>query len=66
MVLNIDAKFEGKLTCTLKIEMRNLANFYRSTFDNLKIETFVESFYTKQKIYELKTQSRVMCYDNEE
>ena len=29
MVLNIDAKFEGKLTCAFKNDMKNLANFYR-------------------------------------
>ena len=29
MALNIDAKFEGKLTCAFKNEMRNLANFHR-------------------------------------
>ena len=30
MVLNIDATFEGKLTCALKNNM-NLANFHQST-----------------------------------
>ena len=27
MTLNIDAKFEGKLTCAFKNDMSNLANF---------------------------------------
>ena len=27
MALNIDEKFEGKLTCTFKNDMKNLANF---------------------------------------
>ena len=27
MALNIDAKFEGKLTCAFKNDKRNLANF---------------------------------------
>ena len=31
MVLNIDAKFEGKLTCGLENNMKNLANFHQST-----------------------------------
>ena len=31
MELNIDAKFEGKLTLAFKNDMRNLANFYQST-----------------------------------
>ena len=31
MALKIDAKFEGKLTCASKNDMRNLATFYQST-----------------------------------
>ena len=30
MALKIDAKFEGKLTCAFKNDMRNLANFQQS------------------------------------
>ena len=29
MALKIDAKFEGKLTCDFKNDMKNLANFHR-------------------------------------
>ena len=29
MTLNIDAKFEGKLTCAFKNDMRNLENFHK-------------------------------------
>ena len=32
MALNIDAKFEGKLTCAFKTDMRNLANIHQGTF----------------------------------
>ena len=66
MALNIDTKFEGKLTCTFKNDMRNLANFRQSTFESLKIWTFIRSFYPKQKMYELKIYRRVMHHDNEE
>ena len=31
MALNIGVKFEGKLTCRLENDMKNLANFYQST-----------------------------------
>ena len=31
MALKSDAKFEEKLTCDLKNDMRNLANFHQST-----------------------------------
>ena len=54
MTLNIVAKFEGKTTCVLKNDMRNLANFHRSMFESLKLGTLMASFYPKQKMYELK------------
>ena len=54
MALKIDTKFEGKLTCAFKNDMRNLANFHQSTFESLKIGTFIGSFNPKQKMYELK------------
>ena len=47
MTLKIDAKFEGKLTCASKNDMRNLANFHQSMFESLKIGTFIGSFYPK-------------------
>ena len=40
MALKIDAKFEGKLTCALKNDMRNLTNLYRLN------NTFIKTFYT--------------------
>ena len=66
MALNIDAKFEGKLTCGLKNDTRNLANFHQSLFKSLKIGTFMGSFYPKQKMYELKIFRGVLCHENEE
>ena len=65
MALNIDATFEGKLTCAFKNDMRNLANFHQSMFESLKIGTFMGSFYPKWKIYELKIYRGVLCHDNE-
>ena len=66
MALNIDAKFKGKLTCAFKNDTMNLANFYQSMFENLKIWTFIGSFNPQQKINELKIYRRFMCHDNEE
>ena len=66
MVLNIDAKFEGKMTCAFKNDMRDLANFHRSMFESLKIGTLVGVFYPKQKMYELKFYRVVLYHDNEE
>ena len=47
MALNIDTKFEGKLTCAFETDMRNLANFHQSMFKSLKIGTFIGLFYPK-------------------
>ena len=47
MTLKIDAKSEKKLTSGLKIDVRNLVNFYQTTqkFENLHplSATFIES-----------------------
>ena len=67
MALKIDTKFQGKLTCASKNDMRKLANFHQSTFEeSLKIGTFIGSFYPKQKMYKLKVYSEVMRHDSEE
>ena len=47
MALKIDAKYEEKLTCGLENDMKNLINFYQSTFESLIIGTFIRSFYPK-------------------
>ena len=54
MALNIDATFEGKLTCAFKNDMRNLANFHQSMFGSLKIGSLMGSFYPKRKCMSLK------------
>ena len=66
MALNIDATFEGKLTCAFKNDMRNSANFHQSMFESLNIGTLMGSLYAKQKIYEFKIYRGVLCHDNEE
>ena len=54
MALKIGVKFEGKLTCAFKNDMRNLANFQQSMFNSLEIGTFIGWFYPKQKMYKFK------------
>ena len=54
MALNIDATFEGKLTCAFKNDMRNLANFHQSMFESLKIGTLMGSFIQSRKCMNLK------------
>ena len=39
MALRVDAKFEGKLTCAFKNDMRNLANFHRLKNSNFILES---------------------------
>ena len=39
MVLKIDVKFEGKLTCAFPNDMRNLANFYRLKTSDFILES---------------------------
>ena len=45
MRMKNDSKFELELTCQFKIDMRHLANFHQTTLKNLKIGTFIGSFY---------------------
>ena len=54
MGLKIDAKFEGKLICTFKIDMRNLANFHHSTLESLKLGTSIGPFIQSRKYISLK------------
>ena len=41
MALKIDAKFEGKLTCDFKNDMKNLANVHRLKNSNFILENKV-------------------------
>ena len=47
MALNTDAKFKAKMTCAFKNDMRNLANIHLTTFESLKIGTFMGTLYPK-------------------
>ena len=47
MMLNTDAKFEGKMICAFKNDMTNLANFHQSTSESLKTGSLMGSFYPK-------------------
>ena len=62
----VDAKFEGKLTCTSKNDMSNFANFHQSTFESLKSWTFTGSFHQKQKMFEFTIYRGVMYHKNKE
>ena len=47
MEMNTDVNFEGKLTCASKNDMMKLTKCHQSTFESLKIVTFIGSFYPK-------------------
>ena len=66
MAVNVDAKFEGKMTFAFRKGMRNLANFHQSILGSLNIGTLIESFYAKYKMYEFEIYRGVLCSDNEE
>ena len=52
------------MTCALKNDMRNLANF-DPTLESLKICTLVGSFHPKYVMFELKSYRGAMCHDTE-
>ena len=66
IALKINVKFEGKLTCTFQNDMNNLADFHQSTFESLKIGSFLGCFYPNSKMCELEIYRGVMCHENEE
>ena len=65
MTLKSDAKFEEKLTCCLKNDIRNLAIFIRA-LGSVKIGTLMGSFCPKQEMYDLKIYREFMYHDYEE
>ena len=54
MILNIDAKFEEKLTSAFQGDMRNLANFHHTLFESLKIGTLMDTLIQIRKCMSLK------------
>ena len=50
MALNIDVKFEEKLTCVFKNDIRNLATFHQSSFKGFKIGTLKKNWLVSSKL----------------
>ena len=50
--MKIDEKFEVKLTCAFRNDMRNFANLYRLKYMN---STFNKTFYTESLLLRHKT-----------
>ena len=66
MELDIDATFDGKVTCSFKNDMKNLAIFHQIMLKSLKRWTLVWSYYSKEKVFELKIDRGVLGHDSEE
>ena len=66
MELDIDATFDGKVTCSFKNDMKNLAIFHQIMLKSLKRWTFMWSYYSKEKVFELKIDREVLGHDSEE
>ena len=66
MELDIDATFDGKVTCSFKNDMKNLAIFHQIMLKSLKRWTLVWSYYSKEKVFELKINRGVLGHDSEE
>ena len=66
MELDIDATFDGKVTCSFKNDMKNLAIFHQIMLKSLKRWTLVWSYYSKEKVFELKIDREVLGHDSEE
>ena len=64
MTMKNDAKFEEKLACHFKIEMRNLMNFSTSTLTEIFL--LMCSFWAKYTLFELKKYIGVIFHDTEE
>ena len=65
ITLESDAKFEEKLTCGLKNDMRSLTKFQQRNRKS-QTGTLKGSFHPKYKMYDLKILREVICHDNEE
>ena len=53
MALKIDAKFEGKLTCAFKNDMRNLAIFHRLKNSDFILESKMAKLNQKKNLKQL-------------
>ena len=65
MVLETDSKFEKKTDLWFKKWYDEFGKFSQST-QKIQNWDFYRAFYSKYKMYELKTHREVIWYDNEE
>ena len=60
MTLNSEAKFEGKLTCGLKNDMRNLVNFHRLKNGNFILESKIAELIQNNQIDQMHCENFIL------
>ena len=60
MTLNSEAKFEGKLTCGLKNDMRNLVNFHRLKNGDFILESKIAELIQNNQIDQVHCENFIL------
>ena len=60
MTLNSEAKFEGKLTCGLKNDVRNLANFHRLKNGDFILESKIAELIQNNQIDQVHCENFIL------
>ena len=60
MTLNSEAKFEGKLTCGLKNDMRNLVNFHRLKNGDFILESKIAELIQNNQIDQMHCENFIL------
>ena len=60
MTLKIDAKFEGKLTCSSKKDMENLANFHRLKNSDFILESKIVELNRNNQIDQMQCENFIL------
>ena len=60
MTLNSEAKFEGKLTCGLKNDVRNLANFHRLKNGDFILESKIAELIQNNQIDQMHCENFIL------
>ena len=64
MALRIDVKFEGKLTCAFKNDMKNLVNFHRLKNSDFILESkmaeLIKKKFQNNQIYQMQCENFIL------
>ena len=62
MTLKIDAKFEGKLTCSSKKDMKNLSNFHRLKNSDFILESKIVELNRNNQIDQMQCENFILSW----